>query len=49
MFSCQKQNLTRELLFLPLEDKIHMVHAYNACDVLCLLYVNPLEKSPSPV
>jgi hypothetical protein len=23
-----------------------MVHAYNACAVLCLLYVNPLEKSP---
>jgi hypothetical protein len=24
MFSCQKQNLTRELLFLPLEHKIHI-------------------------
>jgi hypothetical protein len=23
------------------------VHAYNACAVLCLLYVNPLEKSPT--
>ena len=27
---------------------IIMVHAYNACAVLCLLYVNPLEKSPPP-
>jgi hypothetical protein len=25
-----------------------MVHAYKACAVLCLLYVNPLEKSPPP-
>jgi hypothetical protein len=25
-----------------------MVHAYNACAVLCLLHVNPLEKSPRP-
>ena len=24
------------------------MHAYNACSVLCLLYVNPLEKSPPP-
>ena len=22
------------------------MHAYNACSVLCLLYVNPLGKSP---
>jgi hypothetical protein len=26
----------------------YSVHAYNACAVLCLLYVNPLEKSPPP-
>jgi hypothetical protein len=26
-----------------------LVHAYNACAVLCLLYVNPLEKSPPPL
>jgi hypothetical protein len=32
----------RELLYI-------MVHAYNACAVLCLLYVNPLEKSPPPL
>jgi hypothetical protein len=25
------------------------VHAYNACAVLCLLYVNPLKKSPPPL
>ena len=25
-----------------------IVHAYNACTVLCLLYVNPLDKSPPP-
>jgi hypothetical protein len=29
----------REILYI-------MVHAYNVCAVLCLLYVNPLEKSP---
>jgi hypothetical protein len=28
----------REILYI-------MVHAYHACAVLCLLYVNPLEKS----
>jgi hypothetical protein len=26
-----------------------IVHAYNACTVLCLLYVNPLDKSPPPL
>ena len=26
-----------------------LVHAYNVCAVLCLLYVNPLEKSPPPL
>jgi hypothetical protein len=31
----------REILYI-------MVHAYNACAVLCLLYVNPLEKAPPP-
>jgi hypothetical protein len=25
-----------------------IVHAYNACAVLCLLYVNPLGKPPPP-
>jgi hypothetical protein len=29
----------REILYI-------IVHPYNACAVLCLLYVNPLEKSP---
>ena len=28
---------------------IILVRAHNACAVLCLLYVNPLEKSPSPL
>ena len=31
----------REILYI-------MVHAYNACVVLCLLYVNPLENPPPP-
>ena len=31
----------REILYI-------MVHAYNACAVLCLLHVNLLEKSPPP-
>jgi hypothetical protein len=25
-----------------------MVPAYNVCAVMCLLYVNPLEKAPPP-
>jgi hypothetical protein len=29
--------------------EILYIDAYNACAVLCLLYVNPLEKSPSPL
>ena len=28
---------------------IILVRAHNACAVLCLLYVNPLEKSLSPL
>jgi hypothetical protein len=36
-----ESKLCREILYI-------MVHAYNACAVLCLLYVNPLEKSPPP-
>jgi FtsH-binding integral membrane protein len=36
-----ESKLCREILYI-------MVHAYNACAVLCLLYVNRLEKSPSP-
>jgi hypothetical protein len=31
----------REILYI-------IVHAYNACAVLCLLSVNPLDKSPPP-
>jgi hypothetical protein len=31
----------REILYI-------IVHAYNACAVLCLLCVNPLEKYPPP-
>jgi hypothetical protein len=31
----------REILYI-------MVHVYNACAVMCLLYGNPLEKSPPP-
>jgi hypothetical protein len=27
---------------------VYSVHTYNVCAVLCLLYVNPLEKSPPP-
>jgi hypothetical protein len=36
-----ESKLCREILYI-------MVHVYNACAVLCLLYVNPLEKSPHP-
>ena len=36
--------LCREILYI-LGARIH----YNACVVLCLLYVNPLEKSPLPL
>ena len=45
-FLCLQRNLQgrpcREILY------IRCMHAYNACAVLRLLYVNPLENPPPP-